>query len=67
MIEYGAAYYEGNEEILAQMKASMSPEAWSLAMQMAEEILWEDDEDPGFTRNVDLGAEILYQRCRQDD
>ena len=76
MLEYGEAYYEGNRQILAQMKASMSPEAYALAEFMAEEILWEEDEeDLGFERNVDFsepeliqsGAEILTFRCRQDD
>lgn len=65
MLEYGETYYEGNRDILAQMKESMSPEAYALAQFMALEDIWEDDEDTGFTRNV--GAEILYQKCRQDD
>ena len=45
MFEYGEVYLQQNKLILEQMKKDMSPAAWALAMQMAEELLEEENDD----------------------
>lgn len=41
-VSYGPVYYQGNEKCLQQLERSMSPAAFALAEQMAEEF---DDEE----------------------
>jgi hypothetical protein len=45
VLEYGAVYLAENQKILEAMRRSMAPEAYALAILMANEMLAEEEDE----------------------